>query len=108
MNSSFVVTDFTGAPIAGKSFVFTSVNSTGPSISGSLIGVGDPVIITSSLSGVLSASLISTKYIVDLLKPEPSTRWYIDASGSAISASVLTGSICNVDFDFRELDLDPF
>src|SRR5262245_28160291 len=103
------IIDFTNTPIRSKTLVFTSLNSPGPSVSASLIGTADSVSITSSVDGQVSSSLIDgIRYSVELEKPTPESVFYLNNSGSVISASVVTGSLCAVTFDFDKINFDEF
>jgi len=105
--SSVQLLDFASNVIAGKSVVYTSINSPGVTTSGSLIGVGDARTYTTDTSGSITASLLPTNYSVELAKPDPATQWYIDSTGAVISSSLITGSTSTVIFNLDYIDIVP-
>jgi hypothetical protein len=102
------VIDCNGNPYQDKNVLFTPVNP--PAISGSYLTVADSYHFTSSVSGTISASIVSQLYRVDVATPKPESYFYLNATetgSTVISASTVTGSSQYVVFNLIEFTKDP-
>lgn len=102
------IIDFTGTPIVKQILEFKANNAPGATFSASKIGAADVREITSSFEGSFTASLLPTTYKVELIYGSPTSSFYLNSTGSVISASNHTGSIAKVFFDWCYDDIQPF
>lgn len=108
MNIEKLFLDCNSNPLISRKVLFTPVKS--PEISASYLTTADSYQFTTSLSGVISASVVANTYKVDITTPGPAHSFYVTATdtGSYIySGSVRTGSVQFVYFDMFNLVKDP-
>ena len=105
-----------GGVLSGKSAVYTVVGAPNPITSASYIAVGDSITETADTTGTITASLIPANYSIAIARPEPPTLFYINSTGSFISASAISGSstvtfdmtyITNADFSNKKITITP-
>jgi len=107
MNIQNTFIDCNSNPLAGRKVLFTPLQS--PAISSSWMSTADSYQFTTSLAGVLSASVVANTYKVDISSPLPATSFYLVASESGsyvYSGSVQTGTAQDVYFDLFNLVKD--
>ena len=108
MNVQVQFLDCNSNPLSARKILFQPVKI--PEITGSWLTTGDSYQFTSSLNGVLSASVVANNYLVTIAAPLPATTSYLTVSetGSYVySGSVKTGSAQDVFFDLFNLVKDP-
>lgn len=108
MNIQTQFLDCNSNPLSVRKVLFTPVKS--PEISASWLATADSYQFTTSLAGVLSASIVANNYKVDIATPVPPTSFYLTVSetGSYIySGSIKSGSAQDVFFDLFNLVKDP-